>query len=66
MAVRLRLPRLISQISHTDHEIMIIEDGTYELVEWPCSCDHSCWADSHQVLIRKAKEDMLTKVEQKD
>ena len=44
----------------------ITEDGTYELVEWPRSKDHSCWADSHQVLVRKAKEEMLAKVEQKD
>ena len=42
----------------------ITEDGTYELVEWPRSNDHSCWADGQQVLIRKAREEMLSKVEQ--
>ena len=42
----------------------ITEEGTYELVEWPRSKDHSCWADGHQVLIRKAREEMISKVEQ--
>ena len=42
----------------------ITEEGAYELVEWPRSKDHSCWADGHQVLIRKAREEMISKVEQ--
>ena len=37
----------------------ITEEGAYELVEWPQSKDHSCWADGHQVLIRKAREEMM-------
>ena len=39
----------------------ITEEGAYELVEWPRSKDHSCWADGHQVLIRKAREEMISK-----
>ena len=42
----------------------ITEEGTYELVEWPRSKDHSCWADSHQVLFRKARVEMVSIVEQ--
>ena len=42
----------------------IIEDGTYELVEWPRLKDHRCWADGSQALHRKAMDEMLSKVTQ--
>ena len=40
----------------------IIEDGTYELVEWPRLKDHRCWADGSQAHHRKALDEMLSKV----
>ena len=42
----------------------IIEDGTYELVEWPRLKDHRCWADGSQAHHRKALDEMLSKVTQ--
>ena len=42
----------------------IIEDGTYQLVEWPRLKDHRCWADGSQALHRKAMNEMLLKVTQ--
>ena len=42
----------------------IIEDGTYQLVEWPRLKDHRCWADGSQAHHRKALDEMLSKVTQ--
>ena len=38
------------------------EDGKYELLDWPRSNDHCCWADVTQALIRKARNQMFDKV----
>ena len=40
----------------------ITKDATYQLVEWPCLKDHSCWADETQFLHRKARDEMLSQV----
>ena len=42
----------------------IKEDGTYELIEWPCMKDHACWADGNQALIKKARNEMFEKISQ--
>ena len=42
----------------------IKEDGSYELIEWPRSKDHSCWVDGNQALIKKARNEMFLKIDQ--
>ena len=38
------------------------EEGKYELLYWPRSKDHSCWADQTDALIAKARREMYVQL----